>query len=119
MHAKLLQLCLTLAQPLILPVCVCAYIHARLLSRVQLFVTLWTVAHQTPLSMGFPRQEYLSGLPFSPPGDILDLGIKPVSPALAGRFFTTKPPGKLLCICMGDQIKPRQEQNLILQQVPG
>ena len=48
---------------------------------------------------GFPRQEYWSGLPFPPPGDLLDPGIKPVSlvsPALAGGFFTTEPPGKLL-----------------------
>ena len=67
----------------------------------------------------FPRQEYWSGLPFSPSWDIPDLGIEPVSPALAGGFFTTEPPGKLLYMCMGDQIKPRQEQNLILQQVPG
>ena len=67
------------------------------LSCVQLFVTLWTVAHQAPLSMGFPRQEYWSGLPFSPPRDLLEPGIKPmspVSPALAGGLFTTEPPGK-------------------------
>ena len=63
-------------------------------SRVRLFATLWTVAHQAPLSMGFPRQEYWSGLPFPPAGDLLDPGIKHVSPALqvisciAGRFFT-------------------------------
>ena len=65
-----------------------------LLSHVQLFVTPWTVANQAPLSMGFPRQEYSSGLPFPPPGDLPDPGIEPVSPALAGRFFTTEPPGK-------------------------
>ena len=53
-----------------------------------------TVAHQTPLSIGFPRQEYWSGLSFSPPGDLSNPGIKPTSPALAGRFFTTAPPGK-------------------------
>ena len=68
--------------------------------------------------MGFPRQEYWSGLPFSPPGDIPDLGIEPVSPTLTGGLFTTESPGKLLCMCMGDQIKPRQEQNLSLQQAP-
>ena len=49
-------------------------------SCVQLFVTLWTIAHQAPLSMGFSRQEYWSGLPCPPPGDILDPGIKPGSP---------------------------------------
>ena len=57
-------------------------------------VTPWTVAHQAPLSIGFPRQEYWSGLAFPPPGDLPDPGVKPVSPALAGRFFTTEPPGK-------------------------
>ena len=46
------------------------------------FVTPWTVAHQAPLSMGFPRQEYWSGLPFPIPGDLLDPGIKPASPVL-------------------------------------
>ena len=49
-------------------------------SRVQLFATLWTVAHKTPLSMGFSRQEYWSGLPCSPPGDLPNLRIEPVSP---------------------------------------
>ena len=63
-------------------------------SRVRLFATLWTVAHQAPLSMEFSRQEYWSGLPFPPPGDFPDLGIKPMSlmsPSLAGGFFTTSP----------------------------
>ena len=46
------------------------------------FATPWTLAHQVPLSMGFSRQEYQSGLPFPPPGDLPDPGIKPVSPAL-------------------------------------
>ncbi|CAI9155108.1 unnamed protein product [Rangifer tarandus platyrhynchus] len=61
-------------------------------SLARLFVTLWTVAHQTPLSMGFSRQEYWSGLPRPPPEDLPDPGIEPaslMSPALAGRFFTT------------------------------
>ena len=49
-------------------------------SRVQLFVTLWTVAHQVPLFMGFSRQEYWSGLPFPSPGDLLDPGIESGSP---------------------------------------
>ena len=68
-----------------------------MLSRVRLFVTPWTVAHQAPLSMGFPRQEYWSGLLVPPLGDLLYLGIEhtsPAFPALAGRFFTIKPPGK-------------------------
>ena len=58
------------------------------------FVTPWTAALQAPLSMGFPRQEYWSGLPFPSPGDLPNPGIKPMSPALAGGFFTTEPPGK-------------------------
>ena len=51
-------------------------------SLVQLFVTPWTVAHKAPLSMGFSRQEYWSGLPFSSLSDLPDPGIEPVSPAL-------------------------------------
>ena len=61
------------------------------------FVTPRTEACPTPLSMGFPRQEYLSGLPFPSPRDLPYPGIEPislVSPALAGGFFTTKPPKK-------------------------
>ena len=58
---------------------------------VLLFVTLWTVAHQAPQSMGFPRPEYWNVFPFPSPGDLLGLGIKAISPALAGRFFTTEP----------------------------
>ena len=65
------------------------------------FTTPWTVAHQAPPSMGFPRQEYWSELPFPSPGDLLDPGIRPESPAsprLAGGFFTTEPPGLLSVI---------------------
>ena len=50
-------------------------------SPVQVFLMLWTIAHQVPLSMGFSQQEYWSGLPFPSPGDLLNLGIKPASPA--------------------------------------
>ena len=70
---------------------------AQLLSRVRLFVILWTVTHQAPLSMGFSRQEYWSGLHFLLQGNLPNSGIKsasPASPALAGGFFTTEPPGK-------------------------
>ena len=49
---------------------------------------------QAPLSTGFPRQEYWSGLPFPSPGDLSDPGIEPTSPVLAGGFFTTEPPRK-------------------------
>ena len=58
-------------------------------SCVQLFVTPLTVAHQAPLSVGFSRQVYWSGLPYPPPGDLPHPGSKPGSPASAGRFFTT------------------------------
>ena len=71
------------------------YVCAQLLSRVRLFTTPWTVALQAPLSVKFSRQEYWSGLPFLTPGDLPNPGMKPASPALAGRFFTTTPPGKL------------------------
>ena len=71
-----------------------AFVTSRF-SPVPLFVTLWTVAHQAPLSMGFPRQEYWSGLSFPPPGDLPDPGIKPTFSALAGSVFTTEPPRKL------------------------
>ena len=54
----------------------------------------WTVAHKGPLSMGFPRQEYWSGLPFPSPGGLPNPGIEHVSPALAGIFFSAEPPGK-------------------------
>ena len=56
---------------------------------VWLFVTLWTVALQAPLSVGFSREEFQSGLPLPPPGDLPNPGIEPTSPALAGGFFTT------------------------------
>ena len=55
---------------------------------VQLLVTPWTVAHQAPLTMGFPRQEYWSGLPFPSPEGLRNPGIEPRLPALAGRVFT-------------------------------
>ena len=56
--------------------------QVKLLSHVQLFATPWTVAHQTPPSMGFSRQEYWSGLPFPSPGDLPNPGIEPRSPSL-------------------------------------
>ena len=68
-----------------------------MLSRVQLFGNPRTIACQAPLSMGFPRQEYWSGLPCPPPGYLPDPGIEPISftsLALAGGFFITMPPGK-------------------------
>ena len=75
------------------------YVPVCALSRVQLSMTPWTVAHQAPLSMGFPRQECWSGLPCSTPRGLPDPEIEPASlafPSLAGRFFTSLPPGKHL-----------------------
>ena len=69
---------------------------AKSLQSCLTLVTPWTVACQAPLSMGFSRQEYWSGLPFPPPGDLPDPGmelVSPASPALAGGFFTTELPG--------------------------
>ena len=68
-------------------VCVCA-------QSLRLFATLWTVAHQASLSMEFSRQEYWSGLPFPPPKDLPNPGIKPTSLASADRLFPTALPGE-------------------------
>ena len=65
--------------------CVCISV----LSHLQLSATPWTIARQAPLSIGFSRQEYWSGLPFPPLGDLPDPGTEPASSALAGGFFTT------------------------------
>ena len=70
--------------------CVC------MLSCALLFSTPWIAAHQAPLSVEFSRQDYWSGWPFPPSGNLPDPGIEPVSltpPTLAGRLFTTVPPG--------------------------
>ena len=64
------------------------------LSHVRLFATPWTIAHQAPMSMGFSRQEYRSGLPFPSPGDLLNPGIKPGSPTLQADSLPSVPPGK-------------------------
>ena len=60
---------------------------------VQLFVTPWTVAHQAPLSLVFPKQDYWTGLLFPSRGDLHHPEIEPASPTLAGGFFTTESPG--------------------------
>ena len=70
--------------------CPCRMVVVELLNHVQLFTTLWTVAHQAPLSMGFSRQEYWSGLPFPSPGDLPDPGIEPRSPALQTDSLLTE-----------------------------
>ena len=84
--------------------CVYIYIHIYIQlifccclvvkSCLTLFVIPWTVALQVPLSMGFLRQEYCSGLPFPSPGNLSYPGIEPTSPALPGGFFITETPGK-------------------------
>ena len=99
--------------------CVCAVSH---FSRIWLFVILWTVALQAPLSIGFAKQEYWSGLPFPSPGDIPNPGIKPTSPALAGRFFISEPPGKPLSTCRSTKCRGTKmlaQVHLILPLVPG
>ena len=68
-------------------------VKVKLLSRARLFATPWTVAYQAPLSMGFSRQEYWSGLPFPSPGDLPDPEIKPRSPALQADALISEPPG--------------------------
>ena len=83
-------------------------------SHVQLFVTLWTAAHQPPQSMGFSRQEYWSGLPCPPPGGILDPGIEPASlrsPALSGRFFTTSVPWEVHSLVLTNTLTMKEMQH--------
>ena len=69
-------------------------VKVKLLSPVQLFANPRTVAYQAPLSMGFSREEYWSGLPFPSPGDLPNPGIEPGFPALAADALTSEPPGK-------------------------
>ena len=74
----------------------CFFAQVKLLSLVRLFATLCTVACQAPLSIGFSKQEYWSGLPFPSPGDLPDSGIKPGSPALQTDSLPSEPPGKTI-----------------------
>ena len=72
-------------------------VHTQSLSRVQLLAVPWTVAREAPVYLGFSGPEHQSGLPFAAPGELPDSGIElvsPTSPAGAGRFLTTEPPGK-------------------------
>ena len=82
-------------------------------SHVQLFTTPQTVAHQAPLSMGFSRHKYWSGLPFPSPGDLSDPGIEPRSPALEEDTLTSEPPGKIVesvgDVIMNSTISPTTE----------
>ena len=75
-------------------VCVCGGGSGLVTKSCLTLATLWTVVHQAPLSMGFPRQEYWSGSPFPSPGDLLHPGTESMSPALADGSFSTEPPGK-------------------------
>ena len=85
----------------ILNICMCVYIVViQSPSNVCLFVTPWTVACQTPLSLGFSKQEYWSVLPFASSGDLPKPGIKPVSPALVCRFFIAELPERPVYICI-------------------
>ena len=89
------------------------YVHTHvcivsLLSHVRLFVTPWTVAHQAPLPVKLSRQGYWSGLPFSSPGNLLDLGIKPGSPALQVILYCLSyqgSPNKMCCHFMSRWIR--------------
>ena len=89
------QGCMTLSYTVCLCVCVCVCVYESL-SCVWLFVPPWTVTHQSPLSMGFSRQEHWSGLPFPSPGDLPHPGIKPRSPALHVDSLPSEPPEKPL-----------------------
>ena len=73
------------------------------------FYDPWTVASWTPLSMGFPRQEYWSELPLPAPGDLSNSGIEPASPTSAGRFSSTESPGKPP-ICISLDLRPLQQK---------
>ena len=73
-------------------------VKVKSLSRVQLFATPWTIAYQAPLSMGFSRQEYWSGLSFPSPGDLLNPGMEPRSPALQADSLPSEPPRKPLYV---------------------
>ena len=112
--------CITIRSSMIIhhkPVPVCA----QSLGCVQLFSTPWTRAGQAPHSMGFSRQEHWSGLPFSPPGDRPHPEMESTSPALAGRFFNTEPPGKPLynkehsnCAVKDQDFQCKRETNIKL-----
>ena len=83
------------------------------LSRVRLSATPWTIAHQAPLSMGFARQEYWSGLPFPSPGDRPNPGIDPRSPALRADALTSEPPGKHYTVFVLYFLFPDSHQNFL------
>ena len=79
------------------------YSKVKLLSRVRLFSTPWTVAYQAPQSVEFSRQEYSSGLPFPSPGDLPNPGVEPGSPAFQADALPSEPPGKPIYIYINIQ----------------
>ena len=90
---------------------------AKSLSHVQLFATPWTVALQAPLSMGFSRQEYWSGLPLLPPGVLPNPGTEPasfMSPVLAGGFFTTIATWEAPCLISRPILKSEPQTNCLV-----
>ena len=90
----------------------------QLLSRVRLFATPWTVAYQAPLSMGFSRQEYWSGLPCPSPGDLPNQGIKPRSPTLQADALLSVPPEKYVKITRFDQAVRSFRMALVVKNLP-
>ena len=100
-------------------ICMCVYMYIMvMLSHVRLFANPRTVTRQAPLSMWTSRQEYWSGLPFIPPGSLPDTRFEPVSPALAGRFFTAEPPGNPYVFIYYSAIK-RNEKFAICKNMDG
>ena len=105
-------------------ICVCVL---TCFSHVQLFVTLWTIACQAPLSMEFSRQEYWNGLPCPPPGDLPGPGIKPkslMSPALEGEFFITRAIWEAcvrvsVCVCKRVCVSMRVCTGIVLANLSG
>ena len=98
---------------------ICACVQSCF-SCAQLFVTLWTVARQAPLSMGFSRQEYRNELPCPLPGDLPDPGLEPASlksPALAGSFFTTSATWEALPYCNMRIIMPISKSSWVSDKV--
>ena len=87
-------------------ICICWWCSSC--SVVSDSASLWTVAHQAPLSMQFPRQEYWSVLPFYSPGDLPDPGMELTSPAWAGGFLTAEPPAKPISIIIALFLRDKQ-----------
>ena len=95
-------------------ICLALVVVVWSLSHVWLFATPWTVARQAPLSMGFSRQEYWSGLPFPSPGDLPDPGIEPASPALQADSLLSEPPGKPISLALESTKKWRETRGFQL-----